>query len=409
MKYIILFGVFIIITAFPACSTLNENETIHNSYNYNKFKPNNIDYSYISREEIIEVAEGYKNHEWYPTEDNIFHGIYAGMVVDTPDRNTYTTQPENWGWTTGEKNIGVPYQWGGFSSIPDFNLTNPKDFNDQYTGAGLYEDLVHFAGDIYTDKNTVCPRACGVDCSGFVSRCWNLPVKHYTRNLEIVAHPIKFEELKPGDILNVPNYHVILFKEFANEEKTEIITIEAGLEEACVYERTYSVIYECLSDFCVSLEDHPITYVFELFRYDYIDGTPIAPSITGPSSGNIRTEYEYIFNATDPDYDDIYYCIDWGDGSEEYLSGPHKSGEELVISHSWTNDGTYMILARTYDTKNSESGWEYLEVTMPKSKSTIIPFEEFFSQNQNIFFLIKFLMEYSYLFKNHIITPNYLD
>ena len=37
---------------------------------------------------------------------------------------------------------------------------------------------------------------------------------------------------------------------------------------------------------------------------------PDKPTITGPSSGKAGNEYSYRFKATDPDKNQIYYCID---------------------------------------------------------------------------------------------------
>ena len=113
----------------------------------------NVDYEYIERDRIIEIALGYLNHEWYPMTENIFHDKYMGWQVDTPDRDTYTERPDEWGWKSNQLNIGIPYQWGGFSSISGFNLSSPYDFDEQYTGTGSYDGVIHYGGDIYTNKN----------------------------------------------------------------------------------------------------------------------------------------------------------------------------------------------------------------------------------------------------------------
>jgi hypothetical protein len=210
----------------------------------------------ISREEMIEIADAYANFEWYPTEDNIsprsnlyslFHSIIERIIesrtvlfiltaiigikyVDTPDRDTHTDWPEWVGWKADELNIGVPYQWGGFSSISGFNLSNSIDFEDQYTGTDTFEGKIHYAGDIYLETQIASRKSCGVDCSGFVSRCWNLPVKESTRTLinPEFSIPITIDELKMGDILIIPNYHVMLFNKFIDENKTQIWVYEAG-------------------------------------------------------------------------------------------------------------------------------------------------------------------------------------
>ena len=44
---------------------------------------------------------------------------------------------------------------------------------------------------------------------------------------------------------------------------------------------------------------------------------PYAPIINGPTYGKTGTEYNYTFSTIDPDGDDVYYYIHWGDGNYE--------------------------------------------------------------------------------------------
>ena len=327
------------------------------------------EYQPIEREQIIAIAEGFLNHEWQPTTENIFHDLYKGWHVDTPDRDTYTYQPSNWGWKANKINTAIPYKWGGFSSISGFNLTNPEDFDEQYTGTGEYEGVAHYGGDIYTDKNFVCQLACGVDCSGFVSRCWNLPMKHGTYTLPYASSQVKFHELEKGDVLDIPYYHVILFVEFLNNEKTLIRTIEAGGGYPNVNEHIYTILSVSDDDYYVTLAGYPLDREFGLYRYDYIAQTPLPPVIDGPTSGKIKENYSYTISTTDPDEDDIYYCIDWGDGNYEGWKGPYTSGAETSVSHQWDQEGTFTIRVKTKDIDEHQSGWsDPFEIKMPKSK-----------------------------------------
>ena len=61
------------------------------------------------------------------------------------------------------------------------------------------------------------------DCSGFVSMAWALnPRQNYwTGNLNKVSTPIASKNLRPGDILNWPRHHVVLFAGWANDAKTK--------------------------------------------------------------------------------------------------------------------------------------------------------------------------------------------
>jgi thiol-disulfide isomerase/thioredoxin len=95
---------------------------------------------------------------------------------------------------------------------------------------------------------------------------------------------------------------------------------------------------------------------------------PLNPTIQGPSSGKIESEIEFTFVTTDPDGDDVYYCVDWGDDSEEVCLGPYKSGEEVTAKHTWMEEGAYAIRVKARDTNDLESDWVEFEISMPKSK-----------------------------------------
>jgi len=93
---------------------------------------------------------------------------------------------------------------------------------------------------------------------------------------------------------------------------------------------------------------------------------PTAPEINGPITGEAGVEYTYDFCSTDPDGDDIAsYTIDWGDDNVEAIDGPFASGEEVIVSHTWSETGTYTIRAKAKDIYDAESDWGYLEVEMP--------------------------------------------
>ncbi|GAG27994.1 unnamed protein product, partial [marine sediment metagenome] len=91
---------------------------------------------------------------------------------------------------------------------------------------------------------------------------------------------------------------------------------------------------------------------------------PNKPTIDGPTSGKKGETYSYDFQTTDPDGDDIYYWVDWGDESNTGWLGPYESGEEITKSHSWSK-GTYDIKCKAKDTYDEESDWGTLQVEMP--------------------------------------------
>jgi hypothetical protein len=85
---------------------------------------------------------------------------------------------------------------------------------------------------------------------------------------------------------------------------------------------------------------------------------PETPDIDGPTRYKVGVEYEYAFVSTDSDGDSLYYYIDWGDGNFTDWIGPYTSGEELILTHTWTEKGIYIIMAKTRDVPDgAESDW----------------------------------------------------
>jgi len=98
-------------------------------------------------------------------------------------------------------------------------------------------------------------------------------------------------------------------------------------------------------------------------------GAPSTPKITGPNSGKPKETYEFTFVSTDPDGEDLYYYVDWGDNTFEEWIGPYSSGEEVKISHSWNQKKIYTIKAMAKDTSEVVSDWGSFNVNMPRPKA----------------------------------------
>ena len=98
-------------------------------------------------------------------------------------------------------------------------------------------------------------------------------------------------------------------------------------------------------------------------------GLPNPPTITGPNIGMHGVEYNYTFVTTDPDGDDVYYWIAWGDFTYEKWIGPYSSGEEVTVGHTWSKKGTYNIYSRNKDIYGAEGGTSKLKVWMPVNQN----------------------------------------
>jgi hypothetical protein len=122
---------------------------------------------------------------------------------------------------------------------------------------------------------------------------------------------------------------------------------------------------------------------------------PVKPTIKGPSSGKVWQYYEYSFSSIDPDDNDLLYFIDWGDGNCEEWIEPYASGEEIFLTHMWTEITKSVIKVKVKDPYNEESEWETLTINMPKTNNFNIKFDlmsRFFERFPNAFPILKHLI-----------------
>jgi hypothetical protein len=129
--------------------------------------------------------------------------------------------------------------------------------------------------------------------------------------------------------------------------------------------------------------------------YGLNNTAPSAPSITGPDSGKTGKEYDYMLKSIDNEGDDVYYYIDWGDGTFQDWDGPYGSEMDVIFSHSWNEEGTYTIKAKAKDAYNAEGNWTEFEVNIPRSRQVFYNFNVFdwlFEHFPNAFSLMKYLL-----------------
>ena len=136
----------------------------------------------ISRSQIMNIARSYHtSFSWKCTSRNIsaMRGYSKPSYIN--GAGTYTC---------------MPYCWGGFDTKESF-IRGLKNGGR--------------AGNINTRSGKV-GNTFGLDCSGYVSRCWGLTSKRGTTTIENVARRISYSSLQPGDALNYPEEHVMLFE-----------------------------------------------------------------------------------------------------------------------------------------------------------------------------------------------------
>jgi hypothetical protein len=106
--------------------------------------------------------------------------------------------------------------------------------------------------------------------------------------------------------------------------------------------------------------------------------SPDKPNITGPSKGKPNTEISFTFVSDDPEGDDIYYFIDWGDGNFEDWTGPYNSGEEVTLTHIWTKKDKFTISAKAKDSNGLWSKIEVSEINLPHNRVISNPLLQLF-------------------------------
>jgi hypothetical protein len=119
---------------------------------------------------------------------------------------------------------GVPYCWGCFGSL--------NQFRARIAGGTL-------AGNVCT-HNDPRPDVAGVDCSAFVSAAWGLNT-HFTTSAipGITTELTNSWDLQPGDALNKPGSHVMLFLGFTPDHKAMVMESSTGGCNGKVCRNTY--------------------------------------------------------------------------------------------------------------------------------------------------------------------------
>ena len=218
----------------------------------------------ISRNAVMDNAEVYKNFIWNCSSNNVYDvylntSIPAGIIfnpnnppdgavegkdyiddrmgnirdvnndgiIDTKDITS--TNLSNWPYyinTTTAPFVGEAYAWGYGHHLTNAHKPNITPYNYKSFEEYLSEGRISGArkGDPSNDYGTDT-RFTGLDCSGFVTRCWNIPRYHQgTGQLSEWSKNIDINDLKSGDILNKVGLHTIIFKDWIEKPaKAKII------------------------------------------------------------------------------------------------------------------------------------------------------------------------------------------
>lgn len=141
----------------------------------------------LSRADVLQTADQLSKHPWVCQEAN----------RRAPCIRSATYQSD---WQPNQPVAGLPYNWGG--------ADGPQEFERKLRmglGAGSHK------------RHGISRCTAGIDCSGFVAYCWGHQKgghDYSTANLDSLSTRLTgnvYHDLKPGDALNKPGSHIVLF------------------------------------------------------------------------------------------------------------------------------------------------------------------------------------------------------
>ncbi len=288
----------------------------------------------VYRDESLTMAYNYAHLNWVANSCNITSGSdCGGKTVVTPS------------WISEGNQSKVPYKWGGFSSIEQFlqGIDNCK-----------------FAGDNNcTGGGSDC--AVGVDCSGFVSRCWKTTQKYGTSTIPSISHEISPSEMLPGDVYNDPGSHVRMFVRRNPDGSVNCVESHGG--SWCVEYTYYSSDPDGYT---------PMRYDNMVGYHKSGDGTSSNPiivdSLPYQDSNSTENSNEYKFNyyscapTTNESGPEIYYKLNLNFSGNIQVTVEDGSGVD-IDPHILTSLSANSCVARgdtTATYENAEPGVYYI-------------------------------------------------
>ena len=187
--------------------------------------------------DMVDIAESYRREfEWSCEDENIEY--LANYDWGCP---SYVT--------TAKSYTNMPYCWNGFDTQDSFEQ-------------GLLSTVGGIRGHVGNVNESYPGQVFGLDCSGYVSRCWNLSWKRNTKMFDPndkenngLTEYINISQIRTGDALNNPGDHIML-----------IASLNLTTDQLLVYECTRSsdydkVVYLPYDWSSVASRYNPIRYV----------------------------------------------------------------------------------------------------------------------------------------------------
>ncbi|ADQ07498.1 hypothetical protein Calhy_1784 [Caldicellulosiruptor hydrothermalis 108] len=177
-----------------------------------------ISTSSLTRDQIMSVAYQYNNHKWYCSKQN-----YDGSKAANPNwwqRPSFITSYNTYYYQ-------VPYCWGGAHSLSEFD----QKINEGYA-----------AGNVHTKDHYYVGGTAGVDCSGFVSKCWGIYDRWSTYDIMKYRSQINYNALQKGDVLCNSDHVMLFYKKDADNNYIVYESTKGGYDRVIHRARSKSEV-----------------------------------------------------------------------------------------------------------------------------------------------------------------------
>jgi cell wall-associated NlpC family hydrolase len=174
----------------------------------------------LTRRRVIATAYAFENILWPVTAASYGPDPELQCVGSTRGRRPTYLQGQ-----LGRMVRGVPYCWGCSGSLVEFATRIQRGV---------------LAGNLCTREEPLRELA-GVDCSSFVSAAWGLSTHLTTAQIPAFTAVIDPWAMQPGDVLNKPNSHVMLFLGYASDQKVHVMEAATAACNGRVCRNVYSL------------------------------------------------------------------------------------------------------------------------------------------------------------------------
>ncbi len=107
---------------------------------------------------------------------------------------------------------------------------------------------------------------------------------------------------------------------------------------------------------------------------------PGTPSISGPTTGNPSTYYQFSGFAGDPYAHPVQYRFDWGDGTPYTTTYPRPDGYPGNASHSWSSGGLYSVRVQAKCANSNWGSWSspiYINIGGQTAQLTVYAYNQY--------------------------------